>query len=448
MIRQLISHKYANISQNLFEGFRLFAVFLAVIALLLVLSLAQISGAQENTNANNVVKEISEQLKEIQDSIVLSEKQSEKLKKEMQQLTKDRTEQAAALIASAQRVKLAEIEVSALEESLSEILVQKKQIEARLAGTNKNISNLLLSLQRLGRSPAPALLVDPSDAVNSARSAILLSAILPQLRSRAAIISNDLQQLNIVNQKAFDEEDMLRANLKTLAKEQLRVGVLIEAREKEILKVDAQLQQNIKQSEQLSQQAKSLEELIANLNNQIPTTELEQEITNPTSDEEIKLAYANISRTSPAIPFDRAKGYLTLPAAGVIVTKFLDDDGYGGKSKGISIVTRAEAQVVAPNDGWIIYKGPYLNYGQIVIINTGNDYTIVLAGLEETNVKLGQFILRGEPIGKMGLRTVGQAVKTSAGTSRPTLYVELRKQDIPLDSTGWWEKKNIINQSG
>ena len=96
----------------------------------------------------------------------------------------------------------------------------------------------------------------------------------------------------------------------------------------------------------------------------------------------------------------------------------------------------------------VLYKGPYLNYGQIVILNPGDGYSILLAGLETIDVELGQFVLMGEPIGNMGLRTIGQAVTTTAGASRPTLYVEMRQNDAPIDPAPWWRKEDDETRSG
>jgi septal ring factor EnvC (AmiA/AmiB activator) len=164
--------------------------------------------------------------------------------------------------------------------------------------------------------------------------------------------------------------------------------------------------------------------------------------------EAVKLALANTGRTEPAVPFPAAHGYLTLPAGGVPVVDFGGSDGFGGIAHGLSMVTRADADVVAPADGWVMYKGPYLNYGQIVILNPGDDYTILLAGLDTTNVNIGQFVLMGEPVGKMGSRTIGQAVATGAGATRPTLYIELRKNNEPIDPTGWWAQPHNPTHSG
>ena len=139
------------------------------------------------------------------------------------------------------------------------------------------------------------------------------------------------------------------------------------------------------------------------------------------------------------MPFAQAKGHLTLPSSGVNVIDYGGGDGFGGIAQGISVVTRAEAQVVAPADGWVLYKGDYLNYGQIIILNAGQMTTrSCLPGLDKVSVEIGQFVLMGEPVGTMGSRTIGQTVTTSAGVASPTLYIEMRKNNEPVDPTGWW----------
>ena len=96
----------------------------------------------------------------------------------------------------------------------------------------------------------------------------------------------------------------------------------------------------------------------------------------------------------------------------------------------------------------MIYKGPYLNYGQIVILNPGDNYTILLAGMDKVSVDVGQFVLEGQLLGSMGSRTIGRTMATSAGVSEPTLYIELRKNDQPVDPSGWWAPPANTTQSG
>ncbi len=108
------------------------------------------------------------------------------------------------------------------------------------------------------------------------------------------------------------------------------------------------------------------------------------------------------SRVEPALPFDKAKGLLPLPIAGKRILNFGQETKLGSKSKGIAIRARTQAQVTSPCDGWIVFAREFRSYGQLLIINAGGGYHVLLAGMAEINVTEGQFVLSGEPIGRMG----------------------------------------------
>ncbi|UJW84154.1 murein hydrolase activator EnvC family protein [Devosia sp. SL43] len=385
-------------------------------------------------------------LETVESSITLSQTRIDELKAEIAAMEGDRTKQNAALIAAAQRVKLAEIEVADVEERLSTLIVDELQVRGRLDGSNAEIANVLAALERISLNPPPALIVDPADALGSARSAILISAIVPQLRAKADSVTADLKALTDIKIAALAEEATLKANYSVLEEEQLRIATLIAARKQGIGVRTAQLEAEEAEAVALAARATTLKDLIDSLSAQVTSVSTAVAASNAAVDpdapvmtaEAIQVALANSARTEPAVPFGAAKGYLTMPANGVNVVDFGAGDGFGGISQGISVVTRAEAQVVAPADGWVLYKGPYLNYGQIIILNTGQNYTALLAGLETITVDIGQFVQMGMPLGTMGSRTIGRTVTTNAGADQPTLYIELRQNNEPVDPTGWW----------
>lgn len=409
--------------------------------------------------ANPEIAAAAEQqaLAEIEASISLSKERVEALKRDIEEMKGDRARQNAALIAAAQRVKTAEAEVAAMEERLGNLIVDEMEVRGRLDGADDSISSVLAALERISRNPPPALIVDPSDALGSARSAMLISAIAPQLRVKADELTADLKRLADVKAAAQDEEARLRANFEILEEEQLRIATLIVARKQGEGMVTAELEAEQAAAEALAARASSLKQLIDDLTKRAAAVAVAADATAtanagrtaPTLDPEtIKLALANTERAAPAVPFAQARGFLTLPSSGTAVIEYGAGDGFGGISQGLSIVTRANAQVVAPADGWVLYRGDYLNYGQIVILNAGQDYTLLLAGLKTVTVDIGQFVLMGEPLGTMGSQTIGQTVTTSAGVSRPTLYIEMRKANEPVDPTGWWASPANPTQSG
>jgi septal ring factor EnvC (AmiA/AmiB activator) len=152
--------------------------------------------------------------------------------------------------------------------------------------------------------------------------------------------------------------------------------------------------------------------------------------------ESSKIAFASPDRLKPAMPFEAAKGTLRLPAKGREIKRYGDAESAGGTARGISLQTRPEARITAPSDGWVVYAGEFRSYGQLLIINAGGGYHVLLAGMSRIDVSLGQFVLAGEPIAVMG--NSGAPSQSGDDNSRPVLYVEFRKDGRPIDPDPWW----------
>ena len=83
-----------------------------------------------------------------------------------------------------------------------------------------------------------------------------------------------------------------------------------------------------------------------------------------------------------------------------------------------------------------LFMPPFRNYGQVLILNAGGGYHVVLAGMDRISVDVGQFVLTGEPVAVMG--SGSQIAAPAAGSSQPVLYVEFRKDGTPVDPSPWW----------
>jgi septal ring factor EnvC (AmiA/AmiB activator) len=140
----------------------------------------------------------------------------------------------------------------------------------------------------------------------------------------------------------------------------------------------------------------------------------------------------------PAIAFADERGHLPQPVNGTRIKGFGDPDGYGGEQKGVSISTRPGAEVTSPCDGRVVYAGPFRSYGQLLILNAGGGYHVLLAGMKKLSVELGQFVLTGEPVAEMGEAGSPLAAATNGGATQPVLYVEFRKDGAAVDPGPWW----------
>lgn len=385
----------------------------------------------------------------VRGEINLSQERIEAIRAEIAALDGDAAQLGAELVAAAERVDLADDDIRLIEERLEELFAQERAIRSRLDGHDRSISNLLASLQRISVSPPPAIIVDPSDALGSARAALLLGAVLPQLQEKAQTVTDDLNELVALKQTVLEEAERLDANLTTLNEERLRIATIIQARQQGLEWLNEDLLREQAEAQALADRATSLEQLIESLNNRIAAVTAADEATRAANagetveildPETLAVAFADTGRTEPAVPIAAARGYLTAPVAGEPTTAYGGADGFGGTAKGLTLATQAGAPVVAPADGWVVFAGPFLNYGQIVILNAGQDYLVVLAGLETVSVERGAFVQMGTPLGAMG--------EADAGGSDPALYIELREGGTPIDPQGWWTARSEQQESG
>ncbi len=134
-------------------------------------------------------------------------------------------------------------------------------------------------------------------------------------------------------------------------------------------------------------------------------------------------------------------GILALPVHGPLLGDFGESDGTGGKIQGLVLKTAPGASIVMPVDGEIVFSAPFQNYGRLLIIEAGEGYHLVLAGLERLSAEVGERLARGEPIGVMGLsREVTFA--TDSDSSLPQLYMEFRRRGEAVAPKQWVEERD------
>jgi septal ring factor EnvC (AmiA/AmiB activator) len=353
-----------------------------------------------------------------------------KLRQDIATINENRRKLNEDLINTAARVRSLEERVSATEARLQTLGEQESTVKNSLQGRRGEIAKVLAALQRMGRRPPPAILVSPDDALESVRAAILVGAVLPQMEGEARSLAHDLGELVRVHHAMAQERDGMTHDLAALSDDRQRMGQLIDERQKKLTETQTALDGERQHAIALARQADTLKDLVAKLDKEGPPR-------TPDSAGPPTGGPRDPARLTPAIAFAAAKGALPLPVSGVKIRDFGSPDGLGGTEKGLWIASRAGAQVTAPCDGWVVYAGPFRSYGQLLILNAGGGYHVLLAGMERISVDLGQFVLTGEPVAVMG-GGAQSAAAVAIGSNQPVLYVEFRKDGTPVDPSPWW----------
>jgi murein hydrolase activator len=359
-----------------------------------------------------------------------------KLKAEIAAIGQDRSKLNEQLIDVAGKVRAAETGAADAETRLRLLDSREQAIRGSLDSRHTEIVEVLAALQRAGRRTPPALLVRPEDALQSLRTAMLLGSVVPDLRARATTLANDLGELIAVRKTIAAERDALAANRDKLKADQTRLAALTDERQRQQSAVEKDMEAESARAIALAKQADSLQGLIAKLEQDVKAA-AKAALAASQSGRSDPALLRSPNRTSPAIAFASAKGLFKFPVNGAKIRDFGGSDGAGGMEKGISLASRPGAQVTTPCDGWVVYAGPFRSYGQLLILNAGGGYHVLIAGMERISVNIGQFVLTGEPVAIMGSTSqVASILATNA--SQPVLYVEFRKDGTPIDPGPWW----------
>jgi murein hydrolase activator len=367
-----------------------------------------------------------------------------RLKREIESIGDDRRKFNQQLIETASRVVAVEERIAQTQARLEPLDDREQALRTSLEQRRSVTAEVLGALQRIGRHAPSALVIKAEDALQAVRSAMMLGAVLPEMRQQAEVLAADLAELVRLRQQIAGERDRLARDLFVLADERQRLSVFIDERQKRLAAAEQALADERQRAAQLARQAENLNQLIAKLEHGLDTAaRTARAAARASEDAKASSARPDLAalkdpgRLSPAVAFASAKGTLPLPVNGARIKEFGAADGLGGTEKGVSIAARPGGQITAPCDGWVVYAGPFRNYGQLLILNAGGGYHVLLAGMERISVDLGQFVVTGEPVAVMG-DGAQSAVAKAGGVSQPVLYVEFRKDGVPVDPGPWW----------
>lgn len=398
-------------------------------------------------------------LEEIQTKVEQKSVEHKRLQAQAAKVSVEMVAVSRQMIQKAKQIQDMEDKISKMEKELVRLQEELKTAEDDFIKEDENLIHTVYALQNLALKPTEALFVQPLTPVEIIRSAMLLRETVPFLAEEAAAIREKLN--NIAAQKSKIEQQVknISNNKLALEKEHRQMKQLVQKKAKIRSQLENKSAAAKQKIEQLAEQAKDIKELLVKLEKERKERErreynrleklrrereelekyrAEQEalaisqrrekekLEQARSDDLIKSQSAYIKDVGKN--FEKAKGKLSMPARGPIVIAYGQETAKGVSSKGISIKTRSRAQVISPFDGTVIFAGPFRGYGNIIIIEHGEHYMSLLAGLDSIDCEVGQMLLAGEPVGQMPESTEAK------------LYVELREDSRPIDPEAWLAK--------
>jgi septal ring factor EnvC (AmiA/AmiB activator) len=326
----------------------------------------------------------------------------------------------ADLLAAAADSRRREEAASEAERALVQLDADVKIARANLLNDETSLSDVLAALMTLGARRPPALAASPEDTGDAVRAAILMSEAAPALASRADSIRARIITLNDLMESIRREQAILDEQEAALASRQLEIEAL--AAEKRLSRgaIDTQTAALTVESRRLAREADTLRDLLDGLAKAAPGAPGRKPQT--AAARPPAAAPAPASRPRPTV----AANAPLQPVTGQPVRRF-GQTVNGEKQPGTTFTVRAGAQVISPRDARVEFSGVFRSYGQMLILDVGDDILVILSGMDALYAEAGQWVLAGEPVGRMA----------SQAAEPPEFYLEVRRKGQPVDPGKW-----------
>jgi murein hydrolase activator len=322
------------------------------------------------------------------------------------------TEARDRVSALSQTIRAYEAGLAALRSALREAALREATLTRAFDAKRDGVGRLLGVLATMEANPGPLLLLHPEGAVGSARSGMILADVTPALQAQANALKAELQEL---------------ADLRAL---QLSAGEVLETGLATAQAARTELSKAISDRTDLPKRYTEDPEVLKGLLDSADT---------------LDAFAAGLSPDAEAgTSFAAEKGRLPLPALGTILRLPDEADAAGVRRPGIALATQPRALVTAPWPATIRYRGPLLDYGNVMILEPGDGYLLVLAGMETLYGEEGEVVAAEAPLGLMGGPETASAEflsgspDRSGGRDTETLYMELRQGAVPVDPIPWF----------
>ncbi len=346
----------------------------------------------------------TDELKQTKAELAASKAKQAELSEAQKKIEKELLYLQQQLVKSAGTTQKSEADMAEAAEKVRILNEQMQFKDKELVSRQKKLAAMVQAALHLNQVPPEAIAIVPGDGQSQSamRAASILKMTSESIRKEMEEVRLQTEELARIKKKAAGKQVLLAESQEDLEKARAELKKKLEERKALKEQLGAAQEEEAQRAAELAKKAADLQGLVASVSR------------------------AEKVERKGGRSFADAKGKLRLPVAGRLLQKF-GESRKDETNRGIVIQAGAdEAQVVAPFDGRVAFAGTFLNYGKLVILKHSDDFHTLLAGMDDVDARVGDFLLEGEPIGAMG---------NDEGTQR--LYVELRKNNQPVNPEPW-----------
>jgi septal ring factor EnvC (AmiA/AmiB activator) len=349
-------------------------------------------------------------------------------------LAQERVEAAAKL----RQAETATADVAARIDALAQ---RRRDAENRVQVRAKAMQPLLPLIERLSLYPSETLLAVPAPPDAAVRGVLVLQGLSRQMELETEALRRDQNEVDAATEALRQEAPHLTEAEEVQKQQAESLDQAIASAHAEQSAAEAQEEEAARQAAAAAARMDTLRAALTALDaqRQIDAAKAREEAAR--ADRQKRAAEAQAARDREAVAASPTgagtiaagtgpHGQLQPPVIGVVV-KGWGEQTDAGPATGVSYHAPPGAHVISPCGGRVVFAESFRSYGLLLIIDCGGGYHVVLSGFDRLDVRLGQSIVAGEPVGVMPIWEPG------SDAHRPALYVELRHDGTPVNPAPW-----------
>lgn len=344
-------------------------------------------------------------LQKIEEQLAEKKHQEQELAAAAREASKGLEDLRQRMIVSTRTLQEKEAEQESLEDKIDQLTGEIAEKSKTADENRRQLSFMVSALVEIASRPPASLFLQDQTTADHVHRNILLQAILPRLKDKAANAARDLSSLYDLQTKLAEHKRLVAAARSNLEKQQQDLDQMIATRQGFLKRTEEQKADIARHLATLADEARDLRQLME------------------------KVATPHAKK-----PVATGLVALTWPVSGSMRKSFGEKDADGVLSEGLTLAAPSGAPIVAPYPGKVVFVGPFRGYGLIMILQHDNGYHTFLSGFGRMDAEMGQEVEAGEPLGVLPIKEGG----------KPELYFEWRRGDRPVNPIGGLGRRSSV----
>lgn len=349
-------------------------------------------------------------------------------------------------VEAAAKLRLAESATADVAARIDTMTQRWRDAEQRVQARAKAMQPLLPLIERLSLYPAETLLAVPAPPDTALRGLLVLQGLSRQMEIETEALRREQGAVDAAAEALRQEAPRLTQAETKQRREADALDQQIAAAHADQAAAEAQADQAASQAAAAAARMDTLRAALVALEAQRRADEAKARAEAARADRQKHPVEAQAAREREIVAgppigtgtigsSTEPHGQLQPPVIGVVVRGWGEQTD-AGAATGVSYHAPPGAHVISPCGGRVVFAERFRSYGLLLIIDCGGGYHLVLSGFERLDVKVGQRLVVGEPVGVMPNWEPG------SDAHRPALYVELRHDGTPINPAPWFRSSS------